>query len=258
MSAPDEYAGKPIKIPGKDSGTGSLAKRFYENATVVSAAPEAGFAILLDGRPVRTPGKRPLTVPTQALAESIAAEWGRQGEKIDPATMPLTKIAISAIDTVSQARAAVARDIVKYAGSDLICYRAEGPEGLIQRQAEVWDPLVDWAGADLGVRLALTKGVMPVAQEGETHDRVAEAVAPCDDWALTCLHVMTTLTGSALLALAHLKGRLSAEEAWAAAHVDEDWQISQWGEDSEAAARLAQRWAEMQGASAFLKLLGQD
>ena len=258
MTASTEKGAKPKKAPGKEPAAVRLPKRFYANVTVETAAPEAGFAILLDRRPVRTPKKRPLVVPRQALAQAIAAEWDAQGERIDPQTMPLSKLAITAIDAVRGAAADVAADIVKFAGSDLLCYRAKGPEGLVQRQAEVWDALLQWYEAELGARFVLAEGVMPVEQNRDALDRIAGEVAPFDALALTSLHVMTTLTGSALLALAHAKGRLSAEEAWAAAHIDEDWQISQWGEDAEAAGRRAARWAEMQAASRFLELLRQD
>ena len=258
MNGRDENGGKLMNMPGKESVTAPLRKRLYVNVTVERAGPEVGFAILLDGRRVRTPTKMPLIVPSRALAEAIATEWRAQGERIEPQTMPLSKLAITAIDGVRGATAAVAADIVKFAGSDLLCYRAEGPEGLIQRQAEVWDPLLVWIEAELDAGFNLAEGVMPVEQSRAALDLIAAEVARFDPLSLTCLHVMTTLTGSALLALAHAKGRLSADGAWAAAHIDEDWQISQWGEDAEAAEHRAMRWAEMQAASRFLELLRQD
>ena len=257
MSDRDENSLKPVKVPGKEAATAPLPKRFYANVTIETTATQAGFAILLDGRAVRTPKKLALVVPTRALAEAIAAEWAAQGERIDPQTMPLSKLAITAIDSVTGAAAEVAADIVKFAGNDLLCYRAEGPEALVQRQAEVWDALLQWYEGELGACFLLAQGVMPVDQSREALDRIAAEVAPFGPLELTGLHVMTTLTGSALLALAHAKGRLSLKEAWAAAHIDEDWQISQWGEDAEAADRRAVRWAEMQAASRFLELLRQ-
>jgi chaperone required for assembly of F1-ATPase len=172
--------------------------------------------------------------------------------------MPLSKLAITAIDGVADNLAAVAEDIVKFAGTDLICYRAEAPAGLQRRQSEAWDAILRRMERELGARFALAEGVMPVAQTEKALDRVAAAVAPFDAMALASLHVMTTLTGSALLALAHAKGLISLEDAWAAAHVDEDWQVEQWGVDVEAADRRARRWAEMQAASRFLKLLAAD
>ena len=237
--------GKPAPVP--------LPKRFYSAVTV--APSDGGFAILLDGKPVRTPRKLPLAVPTRALAEAIAGEWSAQKDRVDPASMPLSKLAITAIDGVASHLAEVASNIVQFAGSDMLCYRAEEPEALAVLQAAAWDPILRWAEAELGARFATVKGVMPVEQRPEALQRVAAAVAPFDAMALTALHVMTTLTGSAILALAHAAGRISAEEAWTAAHVDEDWQISQWGIDVEAAERRVRRRAEMQAASRFLELL---
>jgi chaperone required for assembly of F1-ATPase len=253
---------EPIKIPGKEALQAPLPKRFYKDVTVAEAAPppggEGGYQILLDGRPARTPKKLALALPTRALAEAIAAEWGAQAERIDPATMPLTRLAFTALDGVGRHMAEVASDIVKFAGSDLLCYRAEAPAALVQLQADAWDPILRSMESELGARFRTAAGVMPVEQSRAALDRVAAALKPYDALALTSLHVMTTLTGSALLALAHAKGRLSAKEAWAAAHVDEDWQIRQWGVDVEAAERRARRWAEMQAASRFLKLLAAD
>lgn len=245
-------ADEPAKVPGREPPA-PLPKRFYKDVTVAPAAD--GFAILLDGKPVRTPRKLPLRVPTRALADAIAAEWAAQKERVDPASMPLSKLAITAIDGVASHMADVAAEIVKFAGSDLLCYRAEAPEALRVLQAAAWDPMLRWAEDELGVHLATAKGVMPVTQRQASLTRVAAAVAPFDAMALTSLHVLTTLTGSAILALAHAAGRISAEAAWAAAHVDEDWQVSQWGVDVEAAERRARRWAEMHAASRFLELL---
>jgi chaperone required for assembly of F1-ATPase len=256
VTAGDEKPAKPRKTPGKEPLAPPLAKRFYKTVTV--AKGKDGFAILLDGRPVRTPRKLPLAVPTRALADAIAAEWAAQGAHIDPAGMPLSKLAVTALDGVVEHAAEVADEIVKYAGSDLLCYRAEGPEALKRLQARTWDPVLRWVEGALGARFVSAEGVMPVGQSAEALDSVAAAVALYDAMALAALHVMTTLTGSALLALAHAKGRLSADEAWAAAHVDEDWQVSQWGVDVEAAERRAKRWAEMQAASRFLALLAVD
>ena len=241
------------KSPGKPVPV-ALPKRFYKEVTV--GAGDGEYSILLDGRPVRTPAKRPLAVPTRALADALAAEWAAQAERIDPNSMPLSKLAITAIDGVAKHVADVAAEIVKFAGSDLLCYRAEAPEALIALQAGAWDPILDWARTKLGARFRLGKGVVPVVQPKEALERVAAAVAPFDAMALTALHVMTTLLGSAVLALAHAKGRISADEAWAAAHVDEDWQIAKWGVDFEAAERRAARLREFEAASRFLALLG--
>jgi len=243
----------PVKVPGKESLAPALPKRFYKDVTVECG--DGGFAIRLDGKPVKTPKKQALAVPTRALADAIAAEWAAQGAHIDPGTMPLSKLAITALDGVAEHMSAVAADIVKFAASDLVCYRADKPAALQRLQAEVWDPLLKWAERDLSARFVLAEGVMPVTQSPAALDRIAAALAPFDAMALTSLHVMTTLLGSAILALAHAKGHLSAEDAWAAAHVDEDWQISQWGVDVEAAERRAKRLSEMQAASRFLELL---
>jgi chaperone required for assembly of F1-ATPase len=215
----------------------------------------SAFRILLDGKPARTPAKAELALPTRALADAIAAEWEAQGDRIDAATMPLTRIANSAIDGAAARLAKVCSDIVAFAGNDLLCYRAEGPEPLVQRQSEQWDPVLAWSRDALGARFEVAKGLMPIAQPEQATAAVATVLDGLDAFRLAALHVMTTLMGSALLALAHARGALTAEAAWAAAHVDEDWQISQWGEDAEAAARRARRWAEMQAASRMLALL---
>jgi chaperone required for assembly of F1-ATPase len=204
---------------------------------------------------VRTPAKAVLAVPTRVLAEAIAGEWEAQREHIDPAGMPLTRLANSAIDGVRMHQADVLADIVKYAASDLLCYRASEPELLVRRQAEAWDPVLAWAREALGARFEVAEGIMPVIQPEAAKSAVAGALEGLDTFSLAALHVMTTLTGSALLALAHARGHLAAEAAWAAALVDEDWQIARWGEDAEAAARRRRRWTEMQAASRLLALL---
>lgn len=227
-------------------------KRFYKTA---SAEPRGdGFALLLDGRGVKTPGKRQLILPTRAFADAVAAEWNAQGERIDPATMPLTRIANTAIDGVAENMDAVADDIVAFAGSDLLCYRAAGPEGLVVRQGAHWDPLLEWATEELAAPLETVTGVMPVVQPAAALAGIAAALEELGPFALAALHVMTTLAGSAVIGLAHGRGRLSLEEAWKAAHVDEDWQIEQWGEDAEAAARRVRRLAEFEAASRAFRL----
>jgi chaperone required for assembly of F1-ATPase len=242
-----------VKVPGKESLTPPLPKRFYKEVTV--EARGGAFAILLDGKPVRTPKTQVLAVPTRALADAIAQEWAAQTTHLDPVTMPLSKLAITALDGVVANAPAVAADIVKFAGNDLLCYRAKQPEALQRLQGEVWDPVLHWMETQIGARFVLGEGVMPVEQSRAVLDGIAAEVAPYDALALASLHVMTTLLGSAVLALAHAKGKLSAEDAWAAAHLDEDWQISQWGVDVEAAERREKRWREMQAAGRFLKLL---
>ena len=228
-------------------------KRFYRAVSVDGVAP--AFRVLLDGKPMRTPAKRELALPARPLAEAVAAEWEAQGDRIDPGTMPLTRLVNTALDGVAGREAEVRADIAKYAASDLVCYRAEGPPELVRRQAEAWNPILAWAREILGVYLVAGQGIVPVAQPQAAGAAIESALAGLDVFALTAHHVMSTLMGSALLALAHARGRLSAEEAWAAAHVDEDWQISKWGWDAEAKARRDRRRAEMQAASRLLVLL---
>ena len=235
-------------------------KRFYKAVSfaaspIASDAAVDAYQVLLDGKPMRTPAKRKLAVPTLALADAIAAEWDAQGERIDPATMPLTRLANSALDGVRGREAEVRAEIVKYAANDLLCYRATEPEGLTRRQAELWDPILAWSREALGAGLVVAQGVMPVAQPDRVVAKISDALDPHDAFVLAAIHVMTTLMGSALLALAHARGLLTAEAAWAAAHVDEDWQIARWGEDAEAAARRERRWVDMQAASRMLALV---
>lgn len=231
-------------------------KRFYKNATV-EVEPD-GFSIRLDGRPVKTPGKRALALPTQALAQAIADEWAAQKTHIDPEAMPLTKMANTAIDAVTGMEGEVAADMAAFAGSDLLCYRAGHPVELIERQQAGWDPILAWAGKTLGIDLQTTVGIMPIGQEGAALEEANRQATSFDALHLTPLHVITTLTGSLILALAHAHGRLDAHEAWALANIDEDWQWSVWGKDEEATERRAKRWVEMEAASRFLALLRQN
>jgi chaperone required for assembly of F1-ATPase len=236
--------------PGRGKSKPSHLKRFYSQ---VATKDEGGgqASLLLDGKPVRTPGKAPFVAPNKALAEAIGDEWRGQGGRIDPTTMPLTRLANSVIDGVK----GIIGDILNYAGSDLICYRAEGPKGLVTLQTKHWDPIVAWAKRDLGVSMRLAEGMMHVAQAPAALDAIGKRLAGFDPWSLAGLHVMTGLSGSALLALAVALGRLSPEEAWAAAHVDEDWQISQWGEDEEAKERRENRRRDFAAAARMLELL---
>lgn len=249
-----ERAGKAAQVPGREPLARPLPKRFYKDATV---APDAagGFTVLLDGRAAKTPGKRKLIVPNQALASAMADEWAAQGERIDPARMEITRLVNTAIDGVAGKEAEVADDIVAFASSDLVCYRAEAPEGLIAEQAKAWDPLVAWVRERFDVRLKLAAGIVHVAQDADAIERVRAHVRSHDALRLAALHVMTTLTGSAIIALAHADGRIDVATAWKAAHVDEDWQIRFWGEDAEARSRREQRWRTMQAASRLLELV---
>jgi chaperone required for assembly of F1-ATPase len=231
-------------------------RRLYQ-AVTVAASPHEGlaFRILLDGKPARTPAKRVLDLPTRTFAEAVAAEWAAQREHIDPGTMPLTRLVCSAVDGVRGREGEVREEIGKYAASDLLCYRASGPLPLVRRQTELWDPVLVWGRDVLGVSLIVTTGVMPVTQPETARTVLARTLADHDPFTLAALYVMTTLMGSALLALAHAHGQLGLEEAWAAAHVDEDWQISQWGEDAQAAARRERRWVDVASASRLLRLV---
>jgi chaperone required for assembly of F1-ATPase len=228
-----------------------LRKRFYERAHVADGAP---FSILLDGRPVKTPAAKPLAAPTHALGEAIAREWDAQGERIDPAVMPLTRLSNSIIDGVATMPQPVADEVAKFLGSDLLCYRAGIPDGLVARQAQHWDPVLGWARDTLGACFVLSEGVMFVAQP-DNAVAAARTAIPSDPWRLGAVHTITTLTGSALLALAVASGALDVEAAWAAAHVDEDWNMDQWGRDELALARRAAREAEMRAAGTVLALV---
>jgi chaperone required for assembly of F1-ATPase len=230
----------------------TLRKRFYEQAGVTQNGDR--FEVTLDGKPVRTPARRPLAAPTRELAQAIADEWQAQKDVIDPAVMPLTRLANSIIDGVADQLGPVAEEIAKYLGSDLLFYRADGPEKLTERQAQAWDPIVEWAAQKLGARFILVEGVVFAAQPEEAVAAAAKAI-PTDIWRLGAVHSVTTLTGSALLALALAQGAISQDQAWTAAHVDEDWQMEQWGRDSLAMERRAHREAEMAAAAKILSLL---
>ncbi len=232
-----------------------LRARFYRDVAV-SETPD-GFAILLDGRPVRTPARKVLAAPSRRLAEAIAAEWDAQRETIDPAQMPLTRLANAIIDGVAATPGPVADEVEKFLGSDLLFYRAEGPEGLVARQARHWDPVLDWAREMLGARFVLTQGVIHARQPDAAIKAAAQAIpremsSAREIWRLGALNAVTSLTGSALLALALAAGRLTEDAAWGAAHVDEDWNMQTWGRDEIALTRRAARFAEMQAAALVL------
>lgn len=226
----------------------NLRQRFYKSATVSKDAP---FAILLDGRGGKTPAGNTLAAPTRRLAEAIAAEWNTQGERIDPATMPLTRLANTIVDGVTPNPEPVADEIAKYLGSDLVCYRADAPDGLVAAQTRHWDPVLAWAREAHGARFVLSEGVMFVGQP-ENAVAAVRAGIPSDPWRLGAIHLITTLTGSALMALAVAARELTIDEAWAAAHVDEDWNMKLWGRDELALARRAARFSDMQAAGIVL------
>ncbi len=233
----------------------ALRRRFYEKAAVESA-DGADFAIHLNGKPVRTPARRLLAAPTLPLAQALAAEWDAQTDVVDPSKMPLTRLANSVIDGVADQKAPVADEIEKYLASDMLFYRAEGPKSLVARQARHWDPVLHWAAQDLGARFVAAEGVVHVAQPEPALAAACAAIPKDDAWLLGALHTVTTLTGSALLAVALLRGRLSADDAWTAAHVDEDWNMEQWGEDALALERRAFRRAEFDAAAMVLQHVG--
>ena len=230
-----------------------LRKRFYKQAELVDA--QDGVGILLDGRPILTPRRRAFVAPTRTLAEAIAAEWEAQGETIDPRNMPLTRLANGVIDAVSENPEPVAEEIAKYLGSDLLFYRAEAPAKLIDRQSQAWDPVLAWARGDFGANFKPTQGVMHVAQPPEAVEALRRAI-PRDPWRLAAVSSITTLTGSTLLALAIAQGAIDIDSAWIAAHVDEDWQMAQWGRDELALERRAYREAEFRAAASVLGLVG--
>lgn len=226
-------------------------RRFYKQ---VSVTAERGVA--LDGRVVKTPKKLPLALPTAALAEAVAAEWRGQGDKLDPARMYLTKLANTAIDRVAPERNWALTEIVDYAGSDLVCYRAERPQALVLAQARAWGPVVDWAAKNLDAAMEVTEGVMHRPQPAEALAAIGADAARLSDHQIAAVHSITTLTGSALLALMLAEGAITPEAAWAAAHVDEDYQIAEWGEDAEAAERRSNRHAEFVACCRYLALCG--
>jgi chaperone required for assembly of F1-ATPase len=238
-----------------------LPARFYEQAQAGERDEKgaAGFPVLLDARPVRTPARQLLAVPVRPLAEAVAAEWMTQQNTVDPATMPLTRLANAIIDGVAVSPQPVAAEIERYIGNDLLFYRASEPEGLVARQRQHWDPVIHWARDVLGARFVLAEGLMPVRQSPEAI-AAAAAVLPAgavveDHWRLGAINVVTSLTGSALLALALAAGSMTADEAWAAAHVDEDWNMEFWGRDELALKQRAYRFAEMRAAAIVLDAL---
>ena len=229
----------------------SLSKRFWKEVDCV--AEVQGFAIHLDGKPTRTPARSHLLLPNRALAEIVAQEWREVGEFIDPSSMPLTRLVNSALDAVTPRRAEVADDCARYASSDLLCYRAEEPQRLVERQALHWDPVLSWARASYGWRFTLAAGVIHVAQPEETIAAVRDHLHTIDNpLRLAPLHVVTTITGSVLLALSLADGAFGPTAIWNAAHVDEDVQMEIWGQDSEALERRKYRERDFRAAATLL------
>ena len=246
----DERSTDPKRLAQANMRTPEI-KRFFREASV--AEVESGWALKLDGRAARTPGKAALIAPYRAIAELIAAEWNAQGEVIRPHTMPATRLANSAIDGVAKTMNETRAEIVRYAGSDLLYYRAEMGSALAALQAKAFDPILAFVEGEIAARFFLSDSLIHVAQPEATLARFASAIEAFDDsFAVAALATLTTLSGSALLAFALARGAVTAESAWAAAHVDEDFQIAKWGEDDEAVDRRAARWKDFDAAGKVL------
>jgi chaperone required for assembly of F1-ATPase len=229
-------------------------KRFYKEAT---AAPVGtGWEIRLDERPVKTPARQPLLLPTAELAEAVAGEWREQGDKVDPMTMKLTGLANAAIDRIAPEPQAFAAGLAGYGESDLLCYRADAPEPLVRRQADAWDPLLAWARRRFDIDFEVTTGVIHRAQPARTVEQLGRAVAARDPFRLAALSPLVTISGSLVIALALDEQAIDLDTAWSASTVDEAWQAEQWGEDSLASARLEARRQEFADAYGFRRLLG--
>lgn len=240
-----------IAHPGSEKPR--LPKRFYKKAE--AGKRDEGHVILLDGRMVKTPAKRILAVPARALADAIAGEWEAQRPEINPRAMWLTRLANTAIDLVEPRRAEVIAEIVNFAGTDLLCYRADHPRALAARQATLWDPLLGWA-AGQGIRLRPTTGILHVTQEESSLAAYQKVVEVLDPFRIAGLHNAVTLTGSAIIGLAVALGQLTPEEAFDIAHVDENWQMELSGEDDEERARLDRRRSDLLETARFIRLLG--
>ena len=231
-------------------------KRFYGTVDIV--AEDGGFAVTLDGKPVRTPAKRPLRLPSRGFADAVAAEWRAQQGDIDPARMPLTRLANTAIDRVAVGRIEVIAEVASYADTDLVCYRAEAPPELVASQRAAWQPLVDWAASHHGAPLHVTTGVRPVEQPPGTLRAIAAAVGAFDDFALAALHAVTSACRSVVIGLALADGRLDAAAAWECAHVDEAYQAGRWGDDPDVVRRLETVRRDIAAAAEVLALCGGD
>ncbi|SDZ52995.1 Chaperone required for the assembly of the F1-ATPase [Jannaschia faecimaris] len=231
------------------------AKRFWTQATVETL--EQGYGVRLDGRPVRTPLKTVIAMPTRALAEGVAAEWDAQEQVINPMIMPLTRAVNATLDKVVPQQAEVAANLAEYGGTDLLCYRAAGPVALLERQVAAWDPMLDWADANLGARLNVTQGVMHVAQPANALEALRARVHAKTPWELTALSEFVTLTGSLILGLAAMDGH-HPDDLWPLSRIDEDWQAEQWGADEEEAGRIGLKRGAFTQAHRYLMLLRGD
>jgi chaperone required for assembly of F1-ATPase len=251
----------PIVLARRDFKK-ALPTRFYKEAR--AGAREGAFVLLLDGRPAKTRKGNPIALPSLAAAEAIAEEWAAQTEWIDPASMPMSRIANSAIDGVAHNLDPAVEEIGKYAGTDLVCYRAEGPRRLAEAQAAAWDPILAFARKKIGAAFICTEGVMFVEQPRASCAAVTDALkrymatGAAAPFAFAALHVMTTLTGSVLIALGVAAGELSPQDGWRAAHVDEDFEIEAWGEDTEARERRESQWREFAAAAHLFKAVSTE
>ncbi|MCU0800458.1 MAG: ATPase [Rhodobacteraceae bacterium] len=236
---------------------GWAAKRFWTAAEAVPVV-EGGFAVRLDARPVKTPAKAPFVVPTLALAQAAAAEWDAQTGAVQPQTMPVTRAINAAIDKVGPLFDAVVAEVAGYGATDLLCYRAAGPEALVARLSAGWDPLIDWADKTLGARLAVTEGVMAIPQDQTALQALRAHVAALGPFHLTALHELVAISGSLILGLAVTRHRLTAADAWALCRIDEDWQAEQWGVDDDAAELAEIRRSAFLQAERFYALCGEQ
>lgn len=249
----------PVEMVRRDLKK-ALPMRFYKEAKADHR--NGAYVLLLDGRVAKSPARNPLALPTLAAARRLAEEWQAQRDFIDLAAMPFTRIVNSAIDGMARHLDATVEEIAKYAGSDLVCYRATGPSALAEAQAAAWNRVLAFAREKLGARFICTEGVVFVEQPEPARTAVRETIGriaasgPAAPFALAALHVMTTLTGSVLVALAVVYGELTAAEAWAAAHVDEDFEMREWGEDAQALERRARLWLEMEAAADLFEAVG--
>jgi chaperone required for assembly of F1-ATPase len=242
---------EPVRRAARDAPV--MRKRFYKAVTV--ATLEGGYQVQLDGRALKTPRKRSMLLAQKPLADIIAAEWAAQSSDILPASMQLTTLVFTALDAVAEQMDPVRDEIARYATSDLLCYRAQEPEELVQRQTAGWDPLVAWAERTLSVNFRRTSGLMPVAQEPAVAAAVAARLSSVGPLELAALHVLTTLMGSTLLALAVRERHQTIDDAWSLAHIDEVWQIEKWGTDIEAQTRYTMRLETARAAAAALAIV---
>jgi chaperone required for assembly of F1-ATPase len=228
-------------------------KRFYKQVT--TEAVDGGHAIRLDSRIVKTPARAQLAVPAGALARAIAAEWDAQAEEIDPRSMPLTGLANAAIDRIASDGGTIVQDIAAYGETDLLCYRADSPEPLVERQRAIWDPLLAWAKSRYGVDFVLATGIIHRAQPATTIERLTNAVASLDPFPLIALQQLVTISGSLVIGLAMIEGAVDARAAFDAAHLDELWQAELWGEDWMATDARDARRRDFEAAARFMALL---